>query len=244
PMLNLRLSRPSTVIDVSRLPELQGVHVEGDELRIGAAVTHAQIEDAAFDVLRGSFLASVARGIAYRAVRNRGTIGGSLAHADPAADWVVVCAALAARLDLVSASGRRRVAMDEFMLGAYTTALREGELIEAVRLPQPSPQARWAYRKLCRKTGEFSEATCAAYFDAARGFARIVLGALDGPPRILEELTRTVAAGGGAAVTDQAIASAVASETPDRDEVDRQRYRAVVRRCLAQLFDFPDKAVA
>jgi carbon-monoxide dehydrogenase medium subunit len=86
PMLNLRLTRPSRVVDVSRLEPLRGVSVEGEVIRIGAAVTHAEIEDGKHEPIRGGFLQYVAAGIAYRAVRNRGTIGGSLAHADPAAD--------------------------------------------------------------------------------------------------------------------------------------------------------------
>jgi carbon-monoxide dehydrogenase medium subunit len=243
PMLNLRLARPGSVVDVSRLSELRGVTAADGRVRIGAAVTHAEIEDGVHDALRGTLLQAVARGIAYRAVRNRGTLGGSLAHADPAADWVVVCTALAARLELASAHGRRTVAMDDFMLGAYTTALQDGEVIVAVSVPREGPGTRWAYEKACRKTGEFAEASCAAWFDPSQRVGRIVLGALDGAPRVLTALTLELARAGSAAVEDKGfderVAAAVAEAAPERDEVDRMQMRAVVRRCLQQLVGEP-----
>jgi carbon-monoxide dehydrogenase medium subunit len=237
PMLNLRLTRPDTVVDVSRLPELREVTVTSDSVRIGACVTHAQIEDGVFEPLRGTMLQAVAGGIAYRAIRNRGTVGGSLAHADPAADWVVTMTALGARIEIASAAGTRVVPMDAFMIGAYTTVLEEGELIAAVRVPSASADTRWGYQKLCRKTGEFAEASCAAYFDASQRFARIVLGALDGPPVVLRELTRAVAAQGAAALTAQAVDEAIARAAPDKDAIDRKLCRTVVTRCVMQMLN-------
>ena len=237
PMLNLRLTRPDAVVDVSRLTELREVAVTPDYVRIGACVTHAQIEDGVFEPLRGTMLQAVAGGIAYRAIRNRGTLGGSLAHADPAADWVVTMTALGAQIEIASAAGSRVVPMDAFMIGAYTTVLEEGELIAAVRVPPASADTRWGYQKLCRKTGEFAEASCAAYFDASRRFARIVLGALDGPPVVLRELTRAVAAQGADALTVQAVDEAIARATPDKDAIDRKLCRTVVTRCVMQMLN-------
>src|SRR5437868_2759712 len=193
PMLNLRLARPKQVVDVSSLGELRQVTADGDQLRIGAAVTHAEIEDGVHPLLRGGLLQSVAGGIAYRAIRNRGTLGGSLAHADPAADWVLAMAALGAQIEISSAAGTRRVPMERFMHGAYTTDLADGELLTAVRIPRLGAAARWGYFKFCRKTGEFAEASCAAVFDPSRKLARIVLGALDGAPQALPALAAQVA---------------------------------------------------
>ncbi|MFJ4290986.1 FAD binding domain-containing protein [Cupriavidus sp. NPDC089707] len=237
PMLNLRLTRPDTVVDVSALRELRDVTAAADGIRIGACVTHAQIEDGVFEPLRGTMLQAVAGGIAYRAIRNRGTVGGSLAHADPAADWVVAMTALGARIEIASAAGMREVPMESFMIGAYTTVLADGELIAAVRVPLKTAHSRWGYQKLCRKTGEFAEASCAAYFDASRRFARIVLGALDGPPMVLPGLTRAVAAQGAAALTADAVAEAVAQAAPGKDAIDRKLYRTVVTRCVTQLLN-------
>ncbi|WP_427185268.1 FAD binding domain-containing protein [Bordetella bronchialis] len=234
PMLNLRLARPAVVIDISGLRDLRGVARDGDTVRIGAAVTHAEIEDGVHEALRDSPLREVAAGIAYRAVRNRGTLGGSLAHADPAADWVVAMTALGARIELAGPSGVRHVGADALMQGAYTTAVQEDELIHAVHVPAGSPRARWGYYKFCRKTGEFAEASCAAWFDPASGQARVALGALDGPPRLLPGLAARVARDGAAALDAAGIAREVADAMPDKDDAHRQLHAAAVARCLAQ----------
>jgi len=169
PLLNLRLARPSLLIDVRRLPELAGWSIEGDWVRIGAAVTHAAIEDGVLPGPLGRFLASVAHGIGYRAIRNRGTLGGSLAHADPAADWVSVMALLAAEVDVRSASRARRVAAADLVDGPLSTVLDPDELIVSVRVPQGSDSARWSYRKFNRKPGKFAEAIGGFHIDPERG---------------------------------------------------------------------------
>lgn len=235
PMLNLRLTRPPQVIDVSGIAELRQVHEDGGWLRVGAAVTHAEIEDGTHALLRGTPLQSVAGGIAYRAIRNRGTVGGSLAHADPAADWVLTMVALGAEIEIASPPGRRRVPAERFMQGAYTTELAEGELIAEVRVPKLSTGARWGYFKFCRKTGEFAEASCAALFDPGRRVARIALGALDGAPQLLHGLAAQVARG-GVLPEKRAVEAAVAAAAPGKDAVDRKLLTAAVQRCLAQVF--------
>ena len=234
PMLNLRLTRPKQVIDVSALEELRQVTQEGDSIRIGAAVTHAEIEDGVHALLRGGLLQSVAGGIAYRAIRNRGTVGGSLAHADPAADWVLAAAALGAEVEVASQAGTRRVPMDGFMQGAYTTVLGEGELLAALWVPKLGPAARWGYFKFCRKTGEFAEASCAAVFDPARKLARVVLGGLDGTPQALPALAAQVARS-GAVPSRPFIETAVAAAAASKDAVDRKLLVAAVERCLGQV---------
>ena len=235
PMLNLRLTRPKQVVDVSALAELRQVAAEGDQLRIGAAVTHAEIEDGVHPLLRDGLLQSVAGGIAYRAIRNRGTLGGSLAHADPAADWVLTMAALGALIEIASTTGTRRVPMERFMQGAYTTDLADGELLAAVLVPRLGPAARWGYFKFCRKTGEFAEASCAAVFDPSRKLARIVLGALDGAPQALPALAAQVARDAAMPSRDT-LRSAVAAALPAKDAVDRKLMVAAVERCLHQIF--------
>lgn len=235
PMLNLRLTRPKQVVDVSALAELRQVAVEGDLLRIGAAVTHAEIEDGVHPLLRDGLLQSVAGGIAYRAIRNRGTVGGSLAHADPAADWVLAMAALGAQIEIASTAGTRRVPMERFMQGAYTTELADGDLLAAVLVPRLGPAARWGYFKFCRKTGEFAEASCAAVFDPSRKLARIVLGALDGAPQALPALAAQVARDAAMPSRDT-LRSAVAAALPAKDAVDLKLMVAAVERCLHQIF--------
>lgn len=239
PMLNLRLARPNQVVDVSGFTEMQQVSEDGEWLLVGGAITHSQIEDGVFAALRGTLLAEVAPQIAYRAIRNRGTLAGSLAHADPAADWVLVAFTLGAEVELRSVRGQRRLSMAEFMLGAYTTVLAEDELITGLRIPRLGPRAAWGYHKLCRKTGEFAEASCSAVFDPDRGLARIVLGALDGPPLLLGELSVAVARQGAVALEPAALVKAVASVTPGKDAVDRQQSLTALRRCLDSIFKEP-----
>src|SRR6202040_617914 len=118
PMLNLRLVQPDLIIDIAGLAELRQAERRGDELVIGACITHGDFEDGRIpEVTRGA-MRRVAGAIAYRAVRNRGTIGGSLSHADPAADWVSALPALGAKVSLRSAAGARDLLVEEFITGA------------------------------------------------------------------------------------------------------------------------------
>jgi len=234
PMLNLRLARPRQVVDIAGLPELHGVRVEGDLIEIGAGVTHAEIEDGLHEPLVGHPMQQVAAGIAYRAVRNRGTVGGSLAHADPAADWVVTLPALGARIVLRSPRGERSVEAATFMLGAYTTVLAADELVVAVRVPRHSPTTRWGYHKLCRKPGEFAEASAAVHFDASRDTATIFLGAVDAAPIALDALASAVARDGASAASRAQVRAAVAAALPGRDAIDLKMYTACVERALQQ----------
>lgn len=236
PMLNLRLTRPARVVDISRIDALRQVTDGGDHIRIGAALTHAEIEDGKHPLLRGGMLQYVAGGIAYRAIRNRGTIGGSLAHADPAADWPLALNALGARIEIGGRTGVRHISAAEFMLGAFTTQLAEGELITAILVPKTGDAVRWGYHKLCRKTGEFAHASAAAVFDAKSGLARVVAGALDGPPAALDSLAVAIARHGPAAATPTAIADAVAAVAPNADAIERGMHEVAVERCLAAAF--------
>ena len=206
-------------------------------MRIGASVTHAEIEDGDFDLLRGHPVQEVAARIAYRSVRNRGTVGGSLAHADPAADWILAARALNAQVEVCAfEQAPRLIEMQDFMLAAYTTMLGEGDVITALHLPLMSTQARWGYYKFCRKTGEFAEASCAAYFEPATATAQIVVGALDGAPVALEALASEVARSGVAAASEAAIEAALKGSIEQLDTLGRRMAGAAVARCLKQAF--------
>jgi len=185
PMLNYRVTQPRCLVQIARLPELYGFEAGPDALTIGAAVTHAAIEDGLVPDIGRGILARVAGGIAYRAVRNRGTIGGSLCHADPAADWVTVLIALGATALLRSASGVRALAIGDFIRGPYQTALRSGEMLQAVRVPLVAASLGWGYAKLCRKPGEFAHAM-AAVLRRADGTRRVVIGASGASPLRIE----------------------------------------------------------
>jgi aerobic carbon-monoxide dehydrogenase medium subunit len=189
PILNLRLAQPALLIDIARIPELAAVGQDVDGATIGATVTHAAIEDGRVPDPTGGFLARVARGIAYRAVRTRGTIGGSLAHADPAADWVSCLSALGAQVSIAGAIGTRSMALDTFVRGTMQTALARHEVLTAVRIRRFSPRARFGFHKICRKTGEFAEAIGVVAYDPESAFYRAVAGATDGRPLIMEMRT-------------------------------------------------------
>jgi carbon-monoxide dehydrogenase medium subunit len=234
PMLNLRLAQPAQLVDVSRLEALRGFALQGDSLRIGAAVTHARIEDGALPDVTLGLLPQVAAGIAYRAVRNRGTLGGSLAHADPAADWVSTMALLGATMVLQGPAGERRVDAGGFFQGPFTTALADDELLVAIDVPVFSGGARWAYRKACRKPGEFAEALVAIWTDPARGTARVVFGALSGMPHVIEGADALAALR-----TPAGVQSALDGAGVD-EPYERQLQAAMLRRALADI----DKAPA
>jgi carbon-monoxide dehydrogenase medium subunit len=186
PMLNLRLAQPEMIVDIGRIPELAQVTEEADAISIGATVTHAAIEDGRVSDPAGGFLRDIAKGIAYRAVRTRGTIGGSLAHADPAADWLSVLTALGAEVAIAGSHGSSRtVALAAFARGAMQTDLAPDEVVVAVRVPKFSRTARFGYHKICRKTGEFAEAIGVAVEDSERGICRLVAGATEGRPIFL-----------------------------------------------------------
>ena len=237
PMLNLRLARPAQVVDVSRLDELRSVELVEGRVRVGASVTHAEIEDGCFELLRGHPVQEMAARIAYRSVRNRGTVGGSLAHADPAADWILAARALNALVEVRAFEQvPRLIKMQDFMLAAYTTSLAEGEVITALHLPRLSAQARWGYYKFCRKTGEFAEASCAVYFEPASATAQIVVGALDGAPVALETLASEVARSGLAVASEAAIEAALKGAIEQLDTLGRRMAGAAIARCLAQAF--------
>jgi carbon-monoxide dehydrogenase medium subunit len=227
PMLNLRLAQPELLVDIAKLVETRRTEDGTDAVTIGACVTHAAIEDGKVPDPTNGMLRAVAGGIAYRAVRNRGTIGGSLAHADPAADWPSALSALGAEVLIVGPNGRRTVAVAGLMLGMFTTVLEPGELIEAVCVPRLSPQARWGYYKLTRKAGEFAHAIGAVVRDPARGINRAVIGATGGAPIVIDDAAPLFA--------DPAAIAAIVDASPLADDpYERQIHIVALERALKQ----------
>jgi aerobic carbon-monoxide dehydrogenase medium subunit len=161
PMLSFRVVRPSRLVDIARLPELRGIETTENAVRIGAGITHAQIEDGAVPGALGAFLARAASGIAFRAIRNRGTVGGSLGHADPAADWPVIFAALGASVETDSANGSRSLSIVELIEDQMQTSLHPGELITSIGVPA-SGWSGFGMHKSASKAGEFAEALAVA----------------------------------------------------------------------------------
>ena len=234
PMLNLRLARPALLVDISRLKALQQLEDAGRTWHIGAGVTHARLEDARGRLSGGEMLCEVAAAIAYRSVRNRGTIGGSLAHADPAADWPLALAALGASVN-VRGPTPRKILVAHFIQGAFTTTLAANEIVESIDVPKLSRAGRYGFYKFCRKTGEFAEASAAAVFDPESGVASIFLGALRGIPRSLTSLAQQVATEGKIAASTEAVSQALAQSMSGLDAVEHSMATAVVTRALMQV---------
>jgi aerobic carbon-monoxide dehydrogenase medium subunit len=237
PMLNLRLVQPELIVDISGLAELKRAEVSGGELLLGALVTHADIEDGrTADVTRGAMRA-VAANIAYRAVRNRGTIGGSLSHADPAADWISALAALGAQVTLRSLAGARAMPVEAFVVGALESALHAGEIVEAIRVPARSVSAHWGYAKSCRKTGEFAHAIGAVLVDPAAASARVVIGAIDAAPIVVTDAAELF---GGRIAADYKqrfvarVADALLAKAGIRDAAQRHIHVSVLKRAIQE----------
>jgi aerobic carbon-monoxide dehydrogenase medium subunit len=234
-MMNLRLASPGLLIDIARLPELATVSDDADAVTLGACVTHAAIEDGRVaDPSRG-LMPRVAATLAYRAIRNRGTIGGSLALSDPAAEWPAVLAALDAEVILCGPSGRRSLKCAEFATGIFETKLASDEIVERVRVPKLFADARWGYLKLCRKSGEFASALAVVIADRGRGQCRVVLGAANGAPLLLDDTSRLVSEG-----RRDEIRGAVAADldrAADRhfDEFQRNLHTVAAMRAVEQV---------
>lgn len=191
-MMNLRVVSPGLLIDIARLPELTSVGGDADTVTLGACVSHAAIEDGVADDPSRGLMPRAAATLAYRAIRTRGTIGGSLALSDPAAEWPAILMALDAEAILCSPRGQRSVKCTEFTTGIFETQLAANEILMGVRIPRMSANARWGYVKLCRKSGEFASALAVAITDRARGRARVVIGAANGAPLVLENASQAL----------------------------------------------------
>jgi carbon-monoxide dehydrogenase medium subunit len=162
PLMKLRLATPGLLVDINRIEGLAYVRADegGQRLRIGACTRHAEIERSELIRTSHPLLSDAASGIGDPQVRNRGTIGGSLAHGDPASDWPAVALAVDAEIVAVGADGERVIAARDFFLDTFTTALAPGELLTEVRLPLRRPGG--AYEKLERKVGDYATVGVAA----------------------------------------------------------------------------------
>ena len=178
PLLKFRFAAPAHLVDVNRVPGLDGIREEGGFLRIGALVRHNQMAGSDLISARYPTLAAAAPQIADPIVRNLGTVGGSLAHADPAGDWGAVMLAVGASVVARSERGEREIPITDFLQDIFTTALTSDEILTEVRVLVPAPRVGGAYLKLERKVGDFATVAAAISpttsqkprFDALAGF--------------------------------------------------------------------------
>jgi len=178
PMLNFRLLRPAILVDINRIPDLAFIEDVGDAVKIGALTRHHQLETSPVIAKHFPILSYAMTHVAHLAIRNRGTIGGSLSHADPAAELPMMALLLGAKLHIISGRGKRIVEAREFFLDALTVDLAEDELLTEIHLPKLPLHTGWGFEEVARRAGDFALAAVAATITMSAGAmkeARIAL---------------------------------------------------------------------
>lgn len=244
PMMNLRLARPTHLVDINRVGGLHGISVVEGEVRIGALTRHSDIEDSG--ELNGvlPLLPAMASHIGYRQIRYRGTIGGSCCHADPVGEWPMATRALDARFDVSGPDGARTIDADDFYVTIFTPAVEPDEILTAVRIPVPAPPWGWGFSEFARKAGDFAVVAATAVIEAVDGSvatARLAIaGAGSTPLRSpgAEGVLAGAALDDGSAVARAADAAADEVEPPSDHHGSaafrRELVRVEARRALGQ----------
>lgn len=233
PTMAFRLAAPTLLVDLRKVPDLDRIAIQADGVHLGAKVRWRDIEDDARLSTAHPLLAAAITHVAHYQIRNRGTVGGNLAHADPAAEMPGVAVACDAELTLTGSAGMRVVRAADFFLGPLSTVLANDELIVEVRLPAWPAGRRWGFEEFARRRGDFAVAGIAAFYDAdARGIASNthmgVIGACHRPHR----LAGAEAALNGRVVNEQAILAAAKVAAADVDPPADLHASAEYRRAL------------
>jgi carbon-monoxide dehydrogenase medium subunit len=235
PLLNLRLALPDLLIDISRIAELKDTRAAPDAIHVGALTTHADIEDGKIPDPFGGLLRQVASGISYRAIRNYGTIGGSVALADAAADWPVCLIALGAEVNVGDGKAARARPIGDFIEGQYATALGKDEIILGFDIPRPVGQLRWGLHKVVRRSGAFAESIAIALEHADGGIA-VALGGAVARPFLLATFGERLGAG---EASEDGLRAAIAQDlkvgAPQGDSYLTRLHTATALRAVAQM---------
>jgi carbon-monoxide dehydrogenase medium subunit len=248
PAMNFRLAQPAALVDLNRVAELSTISETDRGLRLGAMTRHRTLETSAVVARRAPLIRDTMPWVAHPPIRTRGTIGGSLAHADPAAELPAVCLALDATLELRTAGRTREVSARDFFVGLYTTALEPGELVTAILVPPQPPRSGWAIDDVARRHGDYALAGVAAVvsLDDEGRCAGVRIGLLSVHDRpvlathamaVLERETPSVEA-----IRSAADAAATRDAEPSSDihasaAYRRHLVRVLARRVLARAVD-------
>jgi carbon-monoxide dehydrogenase medium subunit len=238
PIMAFRLARPAHLVDINDVAALRRLTVEGERLCIGACVRHAAFHTPVVDGPLGRLLATVVRHIAHYPIRTRGTFCGSIAHADPAAEWCLDAAALGAEMVARRAAGMRTIPAQDFFRGIMTTALEEDELLIEVRLPVLPADTRFGFYEFNRRAGDFALGMALVTFRLQDGVIReprVALGGVESQPRRIAEAEQLLAGRSAERAAFEAAAAAVASVVdPLEDAVTSATYRRDLSRTVTR----------
>ena len=238
PIMAFRLARPAHLVDINGVEALRRLTVEGERLCIGACVRHAAFHTPVVDGPLGRLLATVVRHIAHYPIRTRGTFCGSIAHADPAAEWCLVAAALGAEMVARRAAGTRTIPAQDFFRGIMTTALEEDELLIEVRLPVLPADTRFGFYEFNRRAGDFALGMALVTFRLQDGVIReprVALGGVESQPRRIAEAEQLLAGRSAERAAFEAAAAAVASAVdPLEDAMTSATYRRDLSRTVTR----------
>jgi carbon-monoxide dehydrogenase medium subunit len=246
PMLNFRLLRPSILVDINRIPGLAFIEETTDSVRIGALTRHFQVETSPVIARHFPVVSCAMTHVAHLAIRNRGTIGGSLSHADPAAELPLLAMLLDAELHIASPGGKRTIAARDFFLDALTVDLGGAEIVTEIVLPKLPPQSGWGFEEVARRHGDFALAAVAATLTVSGGAiaqARLALtGVGPTPLRIPDAENLLIGHALDAALISRGVNAARDAITPETDlhaSSDYRRHLAGVLtgRALAAAWD-------
>ena len=224
PMMKVRLAQPAVLIDIARLAELSGIRIDGDELVIGAATRHAELVSSPLVRADAPILGYAAAQVGDPQIRHRGTIGGSLAHADPAADLPMTLLALGGSVEITGPSGVRVVGADDFFTGPFESVLAPDELLSAVRVPRGG-SVPWGYQKFVRRANDWAIVGVAAYD------GRVALASMGGTPLRALAVEEALRSGASAA---EAAALAAEGTSPGYDFHADKSYREHLARVLTR----------
>jgi aerobic carbon-monoxide dehydrogenase medium subunit len=234
PAMNLRLISPELIVDISQIAELRGLSVTGDTLRIGALTRHVEIARSSEIALVAPLLVEAIAHVAHPAIRNKGTLGGSLAHADPASELPACMLALDATIVIQGQAGQRRVKATDFFRGIYETALSPQELLIAVELPAARSGVSYFFREFARRHGDYALVGLAAEAIVERGmFAdlRLAFFAVGDRPVLARSARKLV----GKEVTPAVLSDASAALDAELEPQDDQQASASMRRHLTKV---------
>lgn len=235
PALALRLQAPQLLIDIAHISTLRGVDLQGDWLRIGALTRHHEVLTDPLIRRHAPLYSEAAPHVAHPAIRNKGTLGGSISHADPASEFPAMTLALGAELEIASRDGVRRVPADDFFLDLFQTAIEPGELLVAIHVPVVQPSHRWAFHELARRRGDFALVGCgvlAEFVDDVVKQVRIAFFSVGSTPLRARQAEDSLV---GKRLDQAAIAAAQAVVGDDLDPPEDEHAPPAMKRHLARV---------